>query len=123
VNDFHSRPDWVIIGAPLQDRYVVWASRELDHVELEMVYTDVDPYDWYGYSSWSVPRFRHIKLRGQLRSVVVVLGTSYADCLARLADFGEPGEWRDVDHPVPELPAHPELPTPRRALGPGGERT
>lgn len=117
----YSRPDWVIVGSRLDNRYVVWASRELDHVELQMVYEDFDdPWRWGNFTAFQPPRMRHIELEGRLRSIVMVLGSSYADCLARLADFGEPGEWRGEDHPTPELPAFPELEAGPRALGPGG---
>jgi hypothetical protein len=116
----YSRPDWVIIGSRLEDQYVVWASRELDHIELQMIYDDSDP--WGDLLSFQPPRMRYIELSGRLRSFVMVVGSSYADCLARLADFGEPGEWRGTDQPTPELPAFPELEAGPRALGPGGAR-
>lgn len=118
--DVHNRPDWIIIGSRLQEQYIVWASRELDHVELQTIYEDDDPWNWGNdFFSIPVPRMRYTELSGRLRSFVMVIGSSYADCLARLADYGEPGEWRGTDQPTPELPAFPELEAGPRALGSG----
>lgn len=103
-----TRPDWVIVGALQQGHHFVYASRELDQIELEAVYDDEDPWAWYRNDSWPVLRLRHIEIRGRLRSYVVVRGTSYADCLARLADFGAPGEWR-APGPPPDLEPRLEL--------------
>lgn len=121
MSDFYARPDWVIIGARMRDQHVVWASRELDHIELQLIYEDLEPWSWTDFTSYFPPRLRYVELSGRLRSFVVVVGTSYADCLARLADFGEPGEWRDETRPTPELPAFPELGSGPPALGPGGD--
>lgn len=104
-----TRPDWVIIGALQQGHHFIYASRELDQIELEAVYDEDDPWSWYRNDPWPVPRLRHIELRGRLRSYVVVRGTSYADCLARLEGYGAPGEWRD--------------PAPTEELAPRGELT
>lgn len=88
--DRDERPEWVIFGTRLRDHYVVYASHELEQVELEAIYDEA----WSGHFQPSL-LLRYFEFSGVVRSFIVVYGSSYADCLTKLARFGEPGEWRN----------------------------
>lgn len=113
-----AQADWVIIGMRHGDRCVLYASRTLTHVQLQVhAQFDSDVHSWDSVETWRVPTYVEAQL--EFHDYVTVTGASYASCLQRLFTMGEPGHWREPQTPEIRYAAEPDLAEGPRALGSG----
>lgn len=116
-----AQADWVIIALRHGDRCVLYASRTLTQVELQVHARLEDVFSYMPHNTLRVPTYVEATL--EFHDYVTVTGASYRECLMMLFQMGEPGHWGGPSADAVVLdeapPSHRELPEELRALGPG----
>lgn len=85
-----AQADWVIIALRHGDRCVLYASRTLTQVELQ-VHARFESATFEVTSTVRVPTYVEATL--EFHDYVTVTGASYRECLVKLFQMGEPGRW------------------------------
>lgn len=95
-------PDWVLLGAKTGEAgdraFMVIAS---DKLTIAAIRVRTKRPDLFGAILFDQIT-RYYELEAEFDQFKLILGSSYAECLAKLMDVWQPGEQPEL--PVPELP-------------------
>lgn len=72
------RPDWIMVGVPVDRGVRLYASKELPRAEFEVA-----------MDRWQATGF---KLTAELRGMLVIDGATYGECILRLEEI-----WRNAE--------------------------
>lgn len=91
----HPAPDWVMIGVRVSEGVLIYASRTLSSVQLEVIVEEIET-----FGHW-MPRHvdTEIELTTTMRSYVVAHGRTYADAIRNLMEYDVWNNYEEAGRP------------------------